>query len=244
MKNNIMDIIRCDKQSYLIWKWRPSDSTANKKGRENAIRYGSSLRVNEGEAAVFIHNQNGEMISEYIYGPADRILETDNLPVISDLFEKMFGKGTPFQAEIYFINLTRSVQQKFGVPFFNVYDYKVPNAPVPMAVRGTISFKIADYKEFVNLHGLASFNEEELLNKIRNYVSLSIKETVGNYSCDNEIPVNQLDRNLSDISQKAYKTLCEQIRTNLAITLTELSITSVEIDTCSEEYAKYSSSAD
>ena len=44
----MMDEIRCDEKDYLIWKWQP----ANNGRRENAIRWGSSLRVREGSVAV------------------------------------------------------------------------------------------------------------------------------------------------------------------------------------------------
>ena len=33
-----MDEIRCDEQSYLIWKWRPAGAELNNNSRENAIR--------------------------------------------------------------------------------------------------------------------------------------------------------------------------------------------------------------
>ena len=237
-KNNIMDIIRCDEKSYLIWKWRPSTSSDNTKNRENSIRYGSSLRVNQGEVAVFIHNHNNEMITEYIYGPADRILETDNLPVISDVFEKMFGKGTPFQAEVYFINLANSIQLKFGVPFFNVYDHRVPNAPIPIAVRGTITFKIADCEDFVERHGLASFNADDFYNRIR---SISVKESVGKLLSSNEIKVNDLEKYLDKIGQDTFTRISEKLRAEFTITLFDVSVNSVEIDICSEEYNRFSS---
>lgn len=34
-----MDEIRCDEQSYLIWKWRPAGAEINNNSRENAIRW-------------------------------------------------------------------------------------------------------------------------------------------------------------------------------------------------------------
>ena len=43
-----MDEIRCDEPSYLIWKWHPSGSQQGNNNRENAIRWGSSLRVKDG----------------------------------------------------------------------------------------------------------------------------------------------------------------------------------------------------
>ena len=51
-----MDEIRCDEKDYLIWKWRP----ANNARRENAIRWGSSLRVREGSVAAFICRRKGQ----------------------------------------------------------------------------------------------------------------------------------------------------------------------------------------
>ena len=44
-----MDEIRCDEPSYLIWKWHPKGSQKGENDRENSIRWGSSLRVKEGE---------------------------------------------------------------------------------------------------------------------------------------------------------------------------------------------------
>ena len=239
--NSMFDVIRCDEKSYLIWKWRSSTSSVNMQNRENSIRYGSSLRVKQGEVAVFIHNHNNEVITEYIYGPADRILETDNLPVISDLFEKMFGKGTPFQAEVYFINLSNSIQLKFGVPFFKVCDYRAPAVPVPIAVRGTIIFKIADCKEFVTINGLAGFNADDLYNRIRGKISLSVKERISTLLSTNEVTVNGLENHLVKISQELYSSLCEKLRTEFAIDVSEISVNSIEIDTTSEEYSQFCS---
>ena len=42
-----MNVIRCDEPEYLVWKWRPAGQDANSTSRENSIRWGSSLRVNE-----------------------------------------------------------------------------------------------------------------------------------------------------------------------------------------------------
>ena len=43
-----MDEIRCDEPSYLIWKWHPAGVQLGEGNRENAIRWGSSLRVKDG----------------------------------------------------------------------------------------------------------------------------------------------------------------------------------------------------
>ena len=63
-----MDEIRCDESSYLIWKWHPKGTQGGDNTRENSIRWGSSLRVKDGEVAVFVYNQKNGIMQDYI-GP-------------------------------------------------------------------------------------------------------------------------------------------------------------------------------
>ena len=44
-EGGLSDVIRCDEQNYLIWKWRPSGRGVNTTNKENSIRWGSALRV-------------------------------------------------------------------------------------------------------------------------------------------------------------------------------------------------------
>ena len=115
--NSFMDQIRCDEQNYLIWKWHPKGTISSRNNRENAIRWGSSLRVKDGEVAVFVYNQRNGVMQDYIVGPYDATLETDNLPVLASVVGLVYGGGTPFQAEVYFINLAQIIQVKFAYPF-------------------------------------------------------------------------------------------------------------------------------
>src|SRR5699024_6799971 len=115
-----MDVIRCDEPSYLIWKWHPAGSQLGNNSRENSIRWGSSLRVKEGEVAVFVYPQCDGTMQECIEGPCDILIDTENFPILANMLGLAYGGGTPFQAEIYFINLARIIQVKFGVPFFDI----------------------------------------------------------------------------------------------------------------------------
>ena len=135
-----MDEIRCDEPSYLIWKWHPSGSELGDNNRENAIRWGSSLRVKDGEVAVFVYKQPNGQMQDFIVGPYDQIIKTENFPVLASIVGLAYEGGTPFQAEVYFINLAQIVQTKFAVPYFDVYDPRFSDFGVPIAVRGTVSF--------------------------------------------------------------------------------------------------------
>ena len=146
-----MDEIRCDEPSYLIWKWHPKGTQGGDNTRENSIRWGSSLRVKDGEVAVFVYKQKDGTMQDFIVGPFDQTIKTANFPILASIIGLAYDGGTPFQAEVYFINLAQIIQTKFAVPFFDVYDPRFEDFGVPVAVRGTIKFKITDHKEFIKL---------------------------------------------------------------------------------------------
>ena len=142
----MMNVIRCDQPEYLVWKWRPEGQEANSTKRENAIRYGSSLRVKDGEVAVFVYHQKDGTMQDYIVGPYDQTIKTANFPVLASIVGLAFGGDSPFQAEVYFINLSGNVQVRFAIPYFDVFDPRAMDFAVPIAVRGVITFNITDYK--------------------------------------------------------------------------------------------------
>lgn len=234
--SGFMDEIRCDEPSYLIWKWHPTGAQPGNNNRENAIRWGSSLRVKDGEVAVFVYNQKNGVMQDYIEGPYDEIIKTDNLPVLASIVGLAYDGGTPFQAEVYFINLARIIQVKFGVPFFDIYDPRFADFGVPVAIRGTVSFRIADYREFIKLHRLNSFSTDEFQRQIRDAVSRYVKDTVANAPAVNNIPVVQIESKTAQINDAVEYDISERLKENFGVLVSGVDIGAVEIDKTSEGY--------
>lgn len=231
-----MDEIRCDEPSYLIWKWRPTGAQLGKGNRENAIRWGSSLRVKDGEVAVFVYSRCNETVQEYIEGPCDLILNTKNLPILASLVGLAYEGGTPFQAEVYFINLARIIQVKFGVPFFDIYDPRFTDFGVPVAVRGTVSFNIEDFRAFIKLHRLNNFQLEDFQQQIRDAVSRYVKDIVANAPATHNIPVIQIETKTAQINDMVEYDLAERLKENFGILVSGIDIGAIEIDKNSEGY--------
>lgn len=231
-----MDEIRCDEPSYLIWKWHPAGSLQGNNNRENAIRWGSSLRVKNGEVAVFVYNQKNGIMQDYIVGPFDQIIKTENLPVLASIIGLAYDGGTPFQAEIYFINLAQIIQVKFGVPFFDVYDPRFLDFGVPVAVRGTISFKISDYREFIKLHRLNTFNLMDFQTQIRDAVTRYIKDAVANAPAANNIPLVQIETKTAQITDAVEYDVSERLKENFGVQVSGVDIGTIELDKSSEGY--------
>ena len=231
-----MDEIRCDEPSYLIWKWHPSGSQQGNNNRENAIRWGSSLRVKDGEVAVFVYKQKDGTMQDFIVGPFDQTIKTANFPVLSSIIGLAYEGGTPFQAEIYFINLARIIQVKFGVPFFDVYDPRFADFGVPVAVRGTVSFGIADYREFIKLHRLSSFNLDDFQKQIRDAVNRYVKDEVDNAPAAHNIPVIQIESKTAQINDVVEYDLSERLKETFGVVVSGIDIGAIELDKSSEGY--------
>ncbi|PNP89764.1 SPFH domain-containing protein [Gardnerella sp. DNF00502] len=232
----IMDEIRCDEPSYLIWKWRPSGSELGENNRENAIRFGSSLRVKDGEVAVFVYNQKNGIMQDFIVGPFDQTIKTDNFPVLASIVGLAYKGGTPFQAEVYFINLAQVIQVKFAVPFFDVYDPRFVDFGVPVAVRGTISFSIKNYREFIKLHRLNNFNLEDFSHQICDAVNRYIKNIVTNAPTNYRIPVIQLETRTQQINDAVEHDIRERLETTFGVVLSAVDVGAIEIDKTSDGY--------
>ncbi len=235
-KGGFMDEIRCDEPSYLIWKWHPSGVQQGETVRENSIRWGSSLRVKDGEVAVFVYKQKNGTMQDFIVGPFDQTIRTANFPVLSSIVGLAYEGGTPFQAEIYFINLARIIQVKFGVPFFDVYDPRFADFGIPVAVRGTVSFRITDYREFIKLHRLNAFNLDDFQRQIRDAVSRYVKDAVANAPAAHNIPVVQIESKAAQINDVVEYDLSERLKETFGVVVSGIDIGAIEIDKSSEGY--------
>lgn len=234
-EGGLIDVIRCDEKEYLIWKWRPAGEDENSTKKENAIRYGSSLRVKDGEVAVLVYpGENGNQ--DFIEGPFDQTIKTGNFPVLAGIVGAAFGGASPFQAEIYFINLAGLIQTRFAVPFFDIADPRFLDFTVPVAVRGDIRFKITDHKEFIKLHRLINFDLEDFKSQIKSAVSKYVKSVVANIPAEKGIPVIQLERKLTEINDSVEESLKKRLQNEFGITVSSVDIDAIDIDKTSDGY--------
>ncbi|MBQ8226055.1 MAG: SPFH domain-containing protein [Bacteroidaceae bacterium] len=232
----LMNVIRCDEKEYLVWKWRPEGQEVNSTSRENAIRYGSSLRVKDGEVAVFVYKQKDGTCQDYIVGPHDDTIKTANFPVLASIVGLAFGGESPFQAEVYFINLAGNNQIRFAVPYFDVFDPRLPDHGVPMAVRGTLTFNLTNYQEFIKLNRLVNFDLEDFKRQVRDAVIKYVKGVVVNIPSDLGIPAVQMERRILDINDKVSAYLKPRMEQDFGVNLKGLDIAALDMDKESPGY--------
>lgn len=234
-EGGMLDVIRCDEENYLIWKWRPSGA-ANSTNKENAIRWGSSLRVKDGEVAVFVYKQKDGANQDFIEGPFDETIKTANFPIISSIIGLAYAGQSPFQAEVYFINLQGQQDIAFGVPYFDVFDPRFMDFPVRMAARGSIKFNITDYRAFIKLHRLINFDMEKFRVLVRDAVLKYVKGIISNVPADHGMPVLQIERKLLDINELIAPRIAQAFQDDFGVNLVRFDLATIEVDKSTEEY--------
>ena len=232
-----MDVIRCDEEQYLIWKWRPSGQ-ANGTNKENAIRWGSSLRVKDGEVAVFVYKQKDGVVQDFIEGPFDETIKTANFPVLTSIIGLAYAGKSPFQAEVYFINLAGNIRMPFGVPFFDVFDPRFADFPVKVAARGSALFNITDYRGFIKLHRLIDFDLEKFKVLVRDAVVKYVKGTIVNAPSDHGIPAIQIERKILELNDLVKPRIADAFVQDFGVNLVRFDMDAIEVDKTTEEYAQ------
>ena len=241
-EGGMMDAIRCDEADYLVWKWRPKGMEANSTKKENAIRYGSSLNVKEGEVAVFVYRQKDGTQQDFIEGPYSDTIKTANFPVLASIVGLAFGGGSPFQAEVYYINQAGLIQIPFGVPYFDVFDPRVPDFPIQMAVRGSFAIAIPDYKQFIKLHRLIDFNIDAFKKQIKDSFIKYVKTVVTNIPDGSyggaPVPVVQLERRILQVNEIVQQYVEPKLRDVYGVAIKDFNISELDIDKTCDGYLK------
>lgn len=197
---------------------------------------GVLLWVKDGEVAVSVYEQKDRTMQDFIVRSFDQTIKTANFPVLASIVGLAYEDGSPFQAEIYFINLARIIHVKLGMPFFDVYNPGLANFDIPIAVRGTISFQIQDYCEFIKLNRLHNFRHKDFQKQIQDTVISYVKDTIANAPSAHNIPVIQIESKTAKINNAMEYDIGERLKESFGILVSGVDIGVIEIDKTSDGY--------
>jgi len=160
----------------------------------NEIKHGAKLTVRESQVAVFVNE--GEIAD--IFEPGIYELKTQNMPIMTTLNHWDHAFNSPFKAEVYFFNLRRFVDLKWGTKNPLMLRDK-EFGPVRIRSFGTYAMKIEDpeifLKEIVGTDGY--FTVDEVSDQLRNLIVSRFATIVGQAN----IPILDLAANYEQMSE-------------------------------------------
>jgi membrane protease subunit (stomatin/prohibitin family) len=204
----------------------------------------TQLVVRESQEAVLF--TKGQLLGKF--GPGKHTLNTENLPLLRNLFGLPFGNKNPFFAEVWFVNKvvplnidwdTTSINPVSQQAFSMMYQDPDYGAMVPLRAVGRYGLKVQDAERFlIKLVGAAShFYASELTEHFRGAMNAKTKTVLLSYMQAQHIGIKSISAYLEPISQ-ALKASMQAFWEDYGLNLEGFYITSVEIDSSSPDGQK------
>ena len=140
------------------------------------VKLGAQLTVRESQAAVFF--RDGKAYD--VFQAGRHTLTTLNLPLLNVIINLPFGGTTPFQAEVYFVNLKTFTDLKWGTPAPVVFRDK-ELAMVRLRAFGEFTMHVTDPQLFVNkIVGTEhAYDQESVESFMRDFIVARFNDTLG-----------------------------------------------------------------
>ena len=168
IRKQFIDVIEWDSQSdhTLMWRYPMQD---------NEIQNGAKLTVRDGQVAVFVNE--GQVAD--VFGAGLYTLNTQNLPLLTNLknWDKLFA--SPFKSDVLFFSTRLMMGRKWGTAQpLTIRDSDF--GMVRLRAFGMYSYQLVDaaafYKEITGAN--ASYSSEQLEPQLRNLIISNISTAI------------------------------------------------------------------
>jgi excisionase family DNA binding protein len=142
------------------------------------LRLGSQVIVRESQRAVFF--RDGKALD--VFDAGRHTITTANIPLLVNIFGKLFDNRTPFTAEVYFVSVKEFADRKWGTP----QPIIVRNAGVGLGIAllqgfGTYSYQISDAQQFVTqiVGAQGVYRTDDIENRLRIMLLSKLQDLLG-----------------------------------------------------------------
>ncbi|MCL2217442.1 MAG: SPFH domain-containing protein [Defluviitaleaceae bacterium] len=186
-----------------VIKYEGDNSTFIWKHPVENFNFGSQLIVHESQEAIFF--MNGQALD--LFPPGRHTLETQNLPLVGELFAAPTGGVTPFHCEVYFINKTEQLAIKWGTDSKLEYVEPAYGFPIQIGASGEMSLRVEDSRKLlVKIVGTEKgISQQEFVQKVRAFLMIRIKNHLASYIKRERINIFEIDEHLLNISEALHE---------------------------------------
>ncbi|GMO40090.1 MAG: SPFH domain-containing protein [Termitinemataceae bacterium] len=215
-----IDVVEWNDAKNDIFAWKFGQN------KNNNLSTFTQLIVRESQEAILF--TKGQILGKF--GPGKHTLNTENLPILRNLFGIPFGGKNPFMAEIWFVNKTAPLTIDWRTDTMRFRDPEYGEM-VPLMAAGRYGLKIEDAERFlVQLVGtLTQFTASELTDHFQGELISKTKSIIISFMQTNQVGITTISARLDDLS-KFLSLPMKEFWENYGMLLTGFYITSVDLD--------------
>lgn len=184
----IIDIVKYEQQEREIVHKFPSCD----------LRWGSQLVVYPGQIAFFA--KGGKLYDKFTEGTYT--LKTKNVPLLNKIINLPFGGDSPFQADVWFVNLLTRLDLLWGTETPIQLEDPKYHIIVPVRAYGQYGFKISDASKFMSslVGNMPSFDESKLQSYFRGILLSKLTNIIARKIIRDEISILEINTYIEDLS--------------------------------------------
>jgi membrane protease subunit (stomatin/prohibitin family) len=184
----IIDVVKYQaSEDEFVWKFPSQD-----------LRLGTQLVVNISQKAFFV--KGGKICDEFDSGTTT--LKSGNIPLLNKLINLPFGDDSPFQAEVWYVNLLSKLENKWGTPAPIQLEDPKYKVIVPVRAFGQFGMSIIEPRTFLEslVGNMSDFSIDKVLEYFKGKIISSITSTIGKKIIIEGVSVLELHAILDDVS--------------------------------------------
>ena len=182
-----------------VVKYESNENEFVKKFPSQDLRFGSQLVVSISQKAFFV--KGGQILDEF--GSGTTTLKSANIPLLNKLINLPFGGDTPFQAEVWFVNLISKLDNKWGTAAPIQLEDPKYNVIVPVRAFGQFGFSIENPRLFLEslVGNMPDFSTNKVVEYFKGKITTSITSAISKKIIMEGISVLQINVLLDELSE-------------------------------------------
>jgi len=209
-----------------VVKWQSNGSEFCHKFPSSNLRLGTQLVVSTSQTAFFV--KGGQICDEFVSGTYT--LKTENIPVLHKLINIPFGGDSPFQAEVWFINLINKLDLKWGTPQPIQLEDPKYGIIVPVRAFGQYGIKINNPRLFLEtlIGNMSSFTTANIDAYFKGKMVANLNSIISKKITKEEISILDINMYLMEISEYCNEEINKHFD-KYGISLVDFSIMSINV---------------
>lgn len=212
----LIDVVKCEIVDGEFCHKFPSED----------LRIGSQLIVYPSQTAFFV--KGGVICDEFSSGT--HTIKSENIPLLNKIVNVPFGGDSPFQAEVWFVNLINKLDLPWGTPQPIQLEDPKYKIIVPVRAHGQYGLKIVNPRVFLEtlIGNMQSFTAEKIDSYFKGKIISSLNALIANTIINKGISVLDINAQLMDMSASCEAQL-NDIFAKYGIGIVEFSIMSITV---------------